>query len=70
MSRLKLLLADGVDPSHNFMYALIVKGFQSINELEASLEEVLAHLLPTADKHMSRFLQVFKRKVFHNHKLT
>ena len=58
MSRLKQLLADGVDPSHNFMYALILKGFQSINELEKALNEVLSHLLPTADKHMSRFLPV------------
>eukprot|EP00026_Physarum_polycephalum_P000161 Phypoly_transcript_00161.p1 GENE.Phypoly_transcript_00161~~Phypoly_transcript_00161.p1 ORF type:complete len:2059 (-),score=306.68 Phypoly_transcript_00161:106-6282(-) len=57
MSRLKQLLAEGIDTAHNFMYSLIVKGFQSILQLEASLEEVLAHLLPSSDKNMARFLQ-------------
>lgn len=63
MARLKQLLAEGIDPAHNFMYGLILKGFQSVGQLESSLEEVLAHLLPSTDKHMSRFLQVF----LHNH---
>jgi hypothetical protein len=59
MSRLKQLLAEGIDTAHNFMYSLIVKGFQSILQLEASLDEVLSHLLPSSDKNMARFLQVF-----------
>lgn len=58
MARLKQLLAEGMDPAHNFMYGLVMKGFHSIVQLEASLEEVLAHLLPSTDKHLSRFLQV------------
>ncbi len=58
MSRLKQLLADGIDPTHNYMYSLIVKGFISITDLEASLEEILSHLLPAADRNLSRFLQV------------
>ena len=59
MSRLKQLLAEEIDTTHNFMYSLIMKGFQSLVQLEASLGEVLAHLLPSSDKTMARFLQVY-----------
>jgi hypothetical protein len=57
MTRMKQLLADNVDTSHNLVYSIIVKGLKSVADLQKSLDEILINMLPNTEKTLSRFFQ-------------
>eukprot|EP00026_Physarum_polycephalum_P000294 Phypoly_transcript_00294.p1 GENE.Phypoly_transcript_00294~~Phypoly_transcript_00294.p1 ORF type:complete len:1701 (-),score=242.89 Phypoly_transcript_00294:112-5214(-) len=50
ITRLMSILREDVDPSHNFVFQLLSKGFTNITEFGNSLEKILAELPVTSDR--------------------
>ncbi|GAM27650.1 hypothetical protein SAMD00019534_108260 [Acytostelium subglobosum LB1] len=58
MIRLKQLLADDVDPSHNLIYSILKKGLQAgVTQFATALEEILSNLSGHSERTFASFIQ-------------
>ncbi|EFA80962.1 alpha amylase domain-containing protein [Heterostelium album PN500] len=58
MIRLKQLLADDVDPSHNLIYSILKKGLMSgVDAFASALEDILSNLSGNSEKTFASFIQ-------------